>query len=304
VPLLWLMLQNVSEQAMPTKSMNGESTIAKDGYDDDRGRLEQVRSFYDNVGWQRGETGAFDKTLWEDSRAVSSRYQSRCRTRLLDLVARSKSGVLVDAGCGSVQHPEYLDIYREFERVVLADISHVGLRAAADVGNAVKVVCSAHELPLGSNSADAYLAVNMINHVPPSMQAKVVHEALRVIKPTGLATFVSFNPDRTRLLPSVNICQTGTKQKGSPSSSSKRTALYWSAPSIGWWAQFSQVADIRVAPHRLLFVTDAQRLVPDSVLGELILRAISGFEIAFPRAAARHGAYYKVTLKPKGGLNG
>ena len=68
---------------------------------------QQVRQFYDQVGWQKVAGDQYQNARYEDLRPVSAEYIHRCHLRVGRHLAPA-GRFLLDAGSGPVQYPEYL----------------------------------------------------------------------------------------------------------------------------------------------------------------------------------------------------
>ncbi|HNS64651.1 MAG TPA: hypothetical protein PKN11_09495, partial [Anaerolineaceae bacterium] len=88
---------------------------------------QEVRHFYDRVGWQTEADGQYQNAQYEDLRPVSQQYIHRCHLRV-NRHLKPHGRYLLDAGSGPVQYPEYLTYSKGYERRVCADISPVALQ--------------------------------------------------------------------------------------------------------------------------------------------------------------------------------
>src|SRR4030067_1373605 len=89
----------------------------------------QVREFYDHVGWQEQSDGFYQNASYEDLRPVAQDYIHKCHLRVLRHL-NPTGYFLLDAGCGPIQYPEYLEYSKGYQRRVCADISLVALQEA------------------------------------------------------------------------------------------------------------------------------------------------------------------------------
>ena len=81
----------------------------------------EVRAYYDSVGWSQIGEGLFQNARYEDLRPVSREYIQRCHRRVgRHLPAKGK--LLLDAGSGPIQYPEYLEYSGGFRYRVCLDI--------------------------------------------------------------------------------------------------------------------------------------------------------------------------------------
>src|SRR6185436_10735106 len=76
-------------------------------YENMENTKQQVREFYDQIGWSQVEDGLYQNARYEDLRPVSREYIHKCHMRVIRHLA-SKGDILLDAGSGPVQWPEYL----------------------------------------------------------------------------------------------------------------------------------------------------------------------------------------------------
>jgi len=68
---------------------------------------QQVREFYDQIGWSQVGDGLYQNARYEDLRPVSREYIHKCHLRVKRHLA-PEGKILLDAGSGPVQWPEYL----------------------------------------------------------------------------------------------------------------------------------------------------------------------------------------------------
>ena len=68
---------------------------------------QQVREFYDRIGWTQLSDGLYQNARYEDLRPVSRDYIHKCHLRVSRHLA-SHGRFMLDAGSGPVQWPEYL----------------------------------------------------------------------------------------------------------------------------------------------------------------------------------------------------
>ena len=206
--LLFLM----REWAIPAEDGDGDSIVALDDI------TKSVRDFYDDVGWERGEEGAFaDADLFEDLRPVSARYIHDCHLRVLQYVDR-EGRFLLDAGSGPIQYPEYLAYSEGYCKRICVDISVTGLREAQrklqDKG--VYILADISNLPLASSSMDGVVSLHTIYHIPKERQEGAVRESVASLRPDDVPQ--SFMSGRIRV--STECCCCRCFSRGSPGESS------------------------------------------------------------------------------------
>ncbi|MCJ7623288.1 MAG: hypothetical protein MUO76_07275, partial [Anaerolineaceae bacterium] len=67
--------------------------------------VEQVRQFYNQIGWKEVSEGVYQNARYEDLRSVSREYIHRCHMRINKFL-NAEGRFLLDAGCGPIQYPE------------------------------------------------------------------------------------------------------------------------------------------------------------------------------------------------------
>src|SRR5512140_3054085 len=90
---------------------------------------QQVREFYDRIGWSQAGDGLYQNARYEDLRLVSREYIHCCHMRVSRHLATS-GRFLLDAGSGPVQWPDYLEYSKGYDYRVCADISISALKEA------------------------------------------------------------------------------------------------------------------------------------------------------------------------------
>jgi SAM-dependent methyltransferase len=153
---------------------------------------QQVREFYDQVGWQLEADGLYQNARYEDLRPVSAEYIHKCHGRVgRHLKAAGK--YLLDAGSGPVQYEEYMEYLRGFQYRVCADISIVAMKEArkklGDRG--LYVVCDIANLPFKKGVFDGVMSMHTIHHLPREDHKKAYRELYRVLAPGSTAVVVN-----------------------------------------------------------------------------------------------------------------
>jgi SAM-dependent methyltransferase len=148
---------------------------------------QQVRQFYDQIGWQEIGEGVYQNAQYEDLRPVSREYIHRCHLR----VGRhfEPSGrYFLDAGSGPIQYPEYLAYSVGYRARVCADISIVALKEARkrigdmqNGGHGLFVVADVACLPFASEIFDGLVSLHTIHHLPGEEHLPAYLEINRVL---------------------------------------------------------------------------------------------------------------------------
>jgi SAM-dependent methyltransferase len=153
---------------------------------------QQVKDFYNQVGWQEVSEGFYQNARYEDLRPVSREYIHRCHLRVLRHL-KPRGRLLLDAGSGPIQYPEYLEYSKGFTHRVCADISIVALQEARKrIGeHGLFVVCDIANLPFKPDIFEGAVALHAIHHLPVSEQVEAYEEINRVICSDGSAVVVN-----------------------------------------------------------------------------------------------------------------
>lgn len=143
---------------------------------------QEVKQFYDQVGWKLVSADVYQNARYEDLRPVARQYVHECHLRVLRHLSPS-GRFLLDAGSGPVQYPEYLEYSRGYGYRVCADISFTalqearkrlgerGLYVAADVAN----------LPFKAEVFDGVVSLHTIHHLPEEEHLHAFRELYRVL---------------------------------------------------------------------------------------------------------------------------
>lgn len=153
---------------------------------------QQVREFYDQVGWQEIGEGLYQNTHYEDLRPVSRQYIHRCHLRLLRHLKPS-GRYLLDAGSGPIQYPEYLEYSRGYRSRVCADISITALQEARiRIGeHGLFVVADIASLPFKADAFEAVVSLHTIHHLPEGEHLQAYQELFRVLSANCKAAVVN-----------------------------------------------------------------------------------------------------------------
>ena len=153
---------------------------------------QQVREFYDRVGWRTVADGVYQNARYEDLRPVSAEYIHKCHLRVARHL-KSSGRFLLDAGSGPIQYPAYLEYSRGFKRRVCADISIIALKEARDrIGeHGLFVVADVAWLPFQSGAFDGVVSLHTIHHLPQEDHVPAYREMHRVLAPGGSGALVN-----------------------------------------------------------------------------------------------------------------
>lgn len=152
----------------------------------------QVREFYDRVGWHEVSEGLYQNAFYEDLRPVARDYIHKCHLRVRRHL-KPAGKLLLDAGSGPIQYPEYLEYSQGYQYRVCADISIVALQEArkrtGDHG--LFVVCDVANLPFKPNAFDGAVSLHTFHHLPISEHRQAYLELERVLIPGSSGVVVN-----------------------------------------------------------------------------------------------------------------
>ena len=153
---------------------------------------QQVRQFYDRVGWQTISEGVYQNARYEDLRPVSHNYIHRCHLRV-NRFLNSKGHFLLDAGSGPIQYPEYLSYSENYDARVCIDISFVALEEARKRINSHGrfVVADVANLPFKPGVFDGIVSLHTLHHLPSEEQIPAYFELYRVLGQGGRAAVIN-----------------------------------------------------------------------------------------------------------------
>jgi len=173
------------------------------------GVQQQVRQFYDQVGWQQLDEGYFQNAHYEDLRPVSAEYIHRCHLRLLRHL-KPDGKYFLDAGSGPIQYNEYLAYSNGYAYRVCVDLSIVALQQARQrIGtHGLFVVADVAHLPFRNDVFEGVVSLHTFHHLPLEEHQRAYRELYRVMGRNSTAVVVNGwdTPPLTRILESpLNI---------------------------------------------------------------------------------------------------
>lgn len=143
---------------------------------------QEVRQFYDKVGWQLVGDDQYQNAHYEDLRPVARAYIQKCHRRVSRHL--NPEGIyMLDAGSGPVQYPEYLEYSRGYRFRVCADISITALHEARRrIGeHGLFVVADVANLPFQSDIFDGIVSLHTIHHLPEEEHSAAYQGLFRVL---------------------------------------------------------------------------------------------------------------------------
>lgn len=283
--------------------------------------IQEVKSFYDSVGWQITEDGVYQNARYEDLRPVSREYIHKCHLRINRHISH-KGKYLLDAGSGPLQYPEYLTYSQGYTYRVCLDLSHVALLDARQhIGShGLFVVADVANLPFTDASFDDVVSLHTFHHLPLEGREKAYAEVFRMLKQGSRAVIVNgwnHSPlmDHARLL--VQICDRifirddKSKIPDPPKSTESEPIAKGNAPAVPK-GTFVEKFDAKSFKKEILPQFNTEILVWRSVSvrflrsvihpgwgGKFLLRILFKLEEWFPHYFGEKGQYPLIIMKKK-----
>lgn len=282
---------------------------------------QQVRSFYDAVGWKQIGAGVYQNARYEDLRPVARDYIHRCHLRLGGYLPRS-GRYFLDAGSGPIQYPEYLTYSSGYQRRVCLDISRLALAEARQRigGHGLYVIGDIARLPFRRDTFDGGASLHTLHHLPASEQATALAELVRCLKPGGRVGVVYSWGEHagiarwtrplvwlaesllraarsvSRRAPSGNAREQGEVAKllHTPGSFTFKHDFAWAARTL------EPLGEWRIVVWRSVSTAMLRALVHPLGFGHAGLRLLFTLENLAPQAFGRHGAYSSLLITKPG----
>jgi SAM-dependent methyltransferase len=272
--------------------------------------VQQVRDFYDQIGWSQTGEGFYQNARYEDLRPVTSEYIHKCHLRLNRYLDGSGS-LFLDAGSGPVQWPEYLTYSEGYRYRVCADLSIRALREArrrlGDKG--LYVVMDIAHLPFKADAFDGLVSLHTIHHLPPEAQRTAYAELYRVLGPGRRGAAVNGWGDSLSIRLTNWIADRFGRGRGehrrrtagrqaAPRSSKRPFGTYVHKSNAEWLrAELAGVLPIEIYPWRSVGTRFTRTLIYRRAGGRYILRLIYWLEERFPRFLGEEGQYPIIAFK-------
>ena len=266
---------------------------------------QQVREFYDQVGWSQVGEGLYQNARYEDLRPVSREYIHKCHLRVKRHLAPS-GDILLDAGSGPVQWPEYLTFSEKYRYRLCADISITALKEARNrLGEkGLFVVCDIANLPFQINAFDGVVSMHTIHHLPMSEHRKAYTELFRVLKPERTAVVVNGwdNPLLMRLAtPFMQLLRLitgrGLKRKKQWAELESPDGTFVAKMTPRWLKTELHDMNVMIRPWRSLSTGFMKSFVRPRFGGKAFLRLIFWLEETFPKFFGENGQYPLIVIK-------
>jgi SAM-dependent methyltransferase len=278
---------------------------------------QQVREFYDQVGWRTESDGFYQNASYEDLRPVSHEYIHKCHLRVLRHL-KPGGRFMLDAGSGPIQYPEYLEYSRGYQRRVCADISFLALREARRrIGEqGIFVVCDIANLPFRSQVFDGEVSLHTIHHLPAQEHIRAYQELHRTLasgsqavivnawdKPplvVFLNSWIDFFEKLSGLLRHRSRQFITAKSLSSPVEEPPARGTYVRKQNAAWLErEVGILMPVRIFCWRSISVRFLRAFIHPHLAGKTLLRLVYWLEERFPRFFGKYGQYPLIVLARK-----
>lgn len=271
---------------------------------------QQVREFYDRIGWSQVGDGLYQNARYEDLRPVSREYIHRCHLRVRRYL-NPTGKFLLDAGSGPVQYPEYLTYSEGYRYRVCADISITALKEArVQLGaKGLYVVADIANLPFKPDTFDGIVSLHTIHHLPIEDHRRAYTELYRVLGSSHNAAVVNgwHNPWLMRmarpLIRLIRLVRKGYagKKKKDWLSEDDPAGTYVEKLTPRWLRQeLNGIMTIEIYPWRSLSTIFIRWLIHPQLGGKTLLRLVFWLEERFPRFFGENGQYPMIVFHKPG----
>ena len=271
---------------------------------------QQVREFYDRIGWSQVGNGLYQNARYEDLRPVSREYIHRCHMRVRRHLSPTGK-FLLDAGSGPVQYPEYLTYSEGYRYRVCADISITALKEArVHLGaKGLYVVADIANLPFKPDTFDGIVSLHTIHHLPLEDHRRAYTEFYRVLGSSHAAAVVNgwHNPRLMRmarpLIRLIRLIRKGYagKEKKDWLSEDDPAGTYVEKLTPRWLRQeLNGIMMIEIYPWRSLSTIFIRWLIHPQLGGKALLRLVFWLEERFPRFFGENGQYPMIVFRKSG----
>lgn len=288
---------------------------------------QQVKDFYDQVGWMEVGQGLYQNAHYEDLRPVSRDYIHNCHLRLLRHL-KPTGRFLLDAGSGPIQYPEYLEYSKGYAYRVCADISMTALKEARRrIGPyGLFVVCDIANLPFRTGIFDGVVSLHTIHHLPEDEQLQAYTELFRLLAPGSTAAVVNGWPGSrlmrwaepwirlsrrirnitrrlltrtgSRVEPDTTPCTLYAPQRTAGDTTDKLKGTFTSRHDAAWIkGEVGSQMPVEIWVWRSVSVRFMRALVHPWMGGRLWLGLLSWLEDRFPRWFGENGQYPLIVIR-------
>lgn len=267
---------------------------------------QNVRDFYDSIGWKQEGDGNFQNARYEDLRQVSAEYIQKTRLRINKHLKQSGK-FLLDAGSGPVQYDDYITYSDTYQKRVCLDISILALKEARiRLGEkGMYVVGDLANLPFATESFDGAVSMHAIHHLALDEHPRAYDEIYRVLKRNSSAVIVNGWSDP--LLSRIGEPLIGLLRRISGRSAKKKKDWQTEEAPEGTFVRkmtpkwlketIGNHIPLTIKPWRSMSTRYLRWFIHPKLGGKFFLKFIFWLETALPGFFGKHGQYPMIILK-------
>ena len=278
--------------------------------------IQEVKDFYDSIGWQMTEEGVYQNAHYEDLRPVSRNYIHKCHLRINRHLTHTGK-YLLDAGSGPIQYPEYLTYSQGYSYRVCLDLSHVALvDARKRIGDhGLFVVADVSNLPFGEEVFDGIVSLHTFHHLPKEGRKNAYKETFRVLKKGVSAVVVNgwnYSPLMIRAIGLIKLGErlfhreiklnsetTDESIKERPAQEKPAGTFVEKFDAVTFKKEILPQYNARIYVWRSVSVRFLRAVIHKGWGGKVKLGILYFFEELFPRAFGEKGQYPLIVIKKK-----
>ena len=272
---------------------------------------QDVRQFYDQVGWQKISNDVYQNAEYEDLRPVSREYIHKCHLRV-NRFLNNQGKYLLDAGSGPIQYPEYLTYSAGYQYRICLDISIVALMDARDRigGHGLYVVADVANLPFRESVFDGVVSLHTLHHLTADDYLPAYHELRRVMKNAASAVVVNGWGESglmrffrypmlvmERIIKRKQVSEPDKNQAAKPAEPEGTFVHKLDADRLR--ALLGKDFPVEIRVWRSVSVRFLRAMIHPLLLGKFWLKILFGLEELFPKYFGEKGQYPLITFTKK-----
>ncbi|MDH5507134.1 MAG: class I SAM-dependent methyltransferase [Anaerolineae bacterium] len=267
---------------------------------------QQVREFYDQVGWKMVADGVYQNARYEDLRPVAREYITGCHQRVARHISAA-GHLLLDAGSGPIQYPEYLEYSRGYRRRVCADISITALQEARKRAgeHGLYVVADIAKLPFKAESFDGVVSLHTIHHLPQEDHIPAYRDVYRVLAAGRTAALVNGwnNPPLVRLMEApillrrrLSKLRHGQAEESSQAGTEPKGTFVRKYNAAWLHGELKKYMAVEILVWRSVSVKALRFYIKERWGGRGLLRILFWLEERLPRFLGKYGQYPLIVI--------
>jgi SAM-dependent methyltransferase len=269
-------------------------------------KKQQVREFYDQIGWQQENDGLYQNARYEDLRPVAREYIHRTRLRVNKGLAPG-GRFLLDAGSGPVQYDEYKTYSQGYQKRACLDISIQALKEARErIGDhGLFVVGDLANLPFKPDAFDAIVSMHAIHHLALAEHPRAYSELYRVLAPGYSGVIVNgwHDPLLSRMAEPLiifarRLSGRSAKKKKDWSAEDDPAGTFVEKMTPQWLKrEIGSMMKVEIYPWRSMSTRLLRWFVQPKFGGKAFLRFVFWLEDRFPKFFGENGQYPMIVIR-------